>query len=154
MISVGWPKPTGLNVRKEKDGAGHIATFSWDKISDSELAALDPSGGGYYNIFWRVMINEQTYLVYNNPIFSYRIPLGCCKVCVKVSTIYDLSETSYTYTDIATSEYCEETCVDCDPDIYCENVRAIGNKVSTQNYGSANMRYARAITIGGANAFR
>ena len=42
-ISVGWPIPTGLTVKKEKSGAGHIATFSWNKISDAELAALDPS---------------------------------------------------------------------------------------------------------------
>ena len=71
MISVGWPKPTGLNVKKEKNGAGHIATFSWDKISDASMVELDPSGGGYYNIYWRVMINdEKTYLAPNqkNPL--------------------------------------------------------------------------------------
>ncbi len=59
----------------------------------------------------------------------------------------------YIYTDLATSEYCEECCVDCDPDLYCQSVRAIGNTTRTQNYGSANMRYARAIGIGGAKCF-
>ena len=154
MISVGWPKPTGLNVKKEKNGAGHIATFSWDKISDASMVELDPSGGGYYNIYWRVMINdEKTYLA-PNPIFSITIPQGCCKICVKVSTVYDLSSLSYTYTDLASSEFCDEICVNCDPDPYCENVRVRGNKTVTQNSGSANMRYARAVSIGGANAFR
>ena len=66
-ISVGWPIPTGLTFKKIKSGAGHKAIFSWDKISDAELAALDPSGGGYYNIYWRVMINDnQMYLAPNN----------------------------------------------------------------------------------------
>ena len=155
MISVGWPIPTGLTVKKERNGPGHIATFSWDKISDAELAALDPSGGGYYNIFWRVKINDlQTYLVHNNPIFTITVPQGCCKLCVKVATVYDLSEFSYIYTDLAISEFCNEICVECDPDPYCESVRSTGNTTRTQNYGSANMRYARAVSIRGANAFR
>ena len=69
-------------------------------------------------------------------------------MCVKVAAIYDLSETSYIYTDLAVSEYCEECCVDCDPDLYCESVKSLGNTTRTQNYGSANMRYARAIRMG------
>ncbi len=153
-ISVGWPIPTGLTVKKEKNGAGHIATFSWDKISDAELAALDPSGGGYYNIYWRVMINDKKTYLAPAHTFTISVPQGCCKMCVKVAAIYDLSETSYIYTDLAVSEYCGECCVDCDPDPYCESVKSIGNTTRTQNYGSANMRYARAISIGGANAFR
>ena len=155
MISVGWPKPTGLKVIKEKDGLkGNKATFSWNKISDASMVALDPSGGGYFNIFWRVMINEQqTYLVYNNPVFSISIPLGCCKLCVKVQTVFDLSNVAYTYGDIVASEFCDEVCVNCDPDPYCENPR-FKNQTVTQNKGSANMRYARAVSVGGANAFR
>ena len=52
MISVGWPKPTGLKVIKERQGEkGHKATFSWNKITDASMVALDPSGGGYHNIF-------------------------------------------------------------------------------------------------------
>ncbi len=154
ILSVGWPKPTGLSVKKQKNGAGHIGIFSWNKISNDEVALLDPSGGGYYKIFWRVKINDyKTYLVYDNPTFKINIPLGCCKLCVKVQTVYDLSETNYTYSDQALSEYCEEVCVDCDPDTYCESVKSKTTTI-TQNYGSAKMRYARAIRIGGANAFR
>ena len=70
------------------------------------------------------MINEQqTYLVYNNPVFSISIPLGCCKLCVKVQTVFDLSNVAYTYGDIVASEFCDEVCVNCDPDPYCENPR-------------------------------
>ena len=69
QISVGWPIPTGLKGKKEKYGAGHSATFTWDKISQASMNSLDPSGGGYHDIYWRVKINDSdTYLVYTNPI--------------------------------------------------------------------------------------
>ena len=155
QISVGWPIPTGLSFTKQRQGLrGHQATFIWDKISEASMKSLDPSGGGYNNIYWRVKINEtDTYLVYNNPTFTIMIPLGCCKLCVQVQTIFDLSGVQYTYGNLALSEYCDEVCVDCDPDLYCESVRNNGNKTTTQNYGSANMRYARAIR-NGVNNFR
>ena len=154
QISVGWPIPTGLKVKKQKVGPGHTATFSWNKISQAEMASLDPSGGGYHNIYWRVKINDSdTYLVYNNPIFTMSVPMGCCKFCVKVQAIFDLSGNQYTYGNLALSEFCNEVCVDCDPDLYCESVKQKGNKTTTQNFGSANMRYARAIR-NGVNNFR
>ena len=154
QISVGWPIPTGLKVEKQKVGPGHIAIFSWNKISQSSMISLDPSGGGYHDIYWRVKINDtDTYLVYTNPTFTISIPLGCCKLCVKVQAVFDLSGVQYTYGNLALSEYCDEVCVECDPDLYCLSVKNIGNKTTTQNFGSANMRYARAIR-NGVNNFR
>ena len=151
-ISVGWPIPTNLSVIKKKAGAGHIATFSWDKITDTEMNGLDPSGGGFDNIYWRVSIGTQTYLVYNNPTFSMSVPLGTekagCQTCVKIQTIYDLSDNSYSggpNSDLATSDWCPEVCFKNDPDKYCSSVNST---TVTQNYGSMNMRYARAMRNG------
>lgn len=155
-ISVGWPIPTGLTAQKNKAGAGQSVTFSWNKSNPDDAPFLvDVSGGGFYNIYWRVMIgSNKTYLVYNNPTFTMGIPEGLCTVCVKVQAIYDLSDNSYEYTDLATSDWCNEVCIEGLPDTYCAKDKSIGNIVSTQNYGSANMRYSRAISIGGKNAFR
>tara|TARA_Y100001935_G_scaffold211722_1_gene182064 strand:- start:60 stop:539 length:480 start_codon:yes stop_codon:yes gene_type:complete len=154
QISVGWPIPTGLKVEKQKVGPGHIAIFSWNKISQASMISLDPSGGGYHDIYWRVKINDtDTYLVYTNPTFTISIPMGCCKLCVKVQAVFDLSGVQYTYGNLALSEFCDEVCVDCDPDLYCLSVKSKGNKTTTQNFGSANMRYARAIR-NGVNNFR
>ena len=147
MISVGWPVPTNLKFSKEKAGrAGHKAIFSWTDISPSDILLLDPSGGGFYIVKWRVMINDKsTYLVQNKPIFELTIPQGCCELCVKVQTIYDLSSVPYTFTDLATSDWCDKVCVPCDPDKYCESDKGGNPIVKTQNAMSENMRYALAM---------
>ena len=150
-ISVGWPIPTNLKFSKEKSGiAGHKAIFSWDKIEETAPSLLvDASGGGFYARWWRVMIDEgKTYLVYNNPTFEIMIPQGCCELCVKVQTLYELSPTPYTFTNLATSDWCEKICVPCDPDKYCESVNGGTPTVKTQNAMSENMRYALAMRMG------
>ena len=152
-ISVGWPIPTGLTVVKKKSGAAaHTATYTWNEITPLEVSNLDPSGGGFNTIYWRVSIEGQTYLCLN-PIFEIGVPLiGDCdgrkNTCVKVQTIYDLSDNPTNYapnTDLATSDWCHEVCIDNDPDLYCQSVK---NKTVTQNYGSMNIRYSRAIRMG------
>jgi hypothetical protein len=151
QIYVGWPIPIGLKVSKERSGpVAHKATFSWDDILDSSMN--DPSGGGFHSREWRVMINNKSYIVKNNPIFTIQVPLGCGQTCVKVQTIYDLSSVEYEFGNLATSEFCDEVCITNDKDKYCENPN-INNNVKTANSGSARMRYARAIN-GGAAAFR
>ena len=151
-ISVGWPIPENLKFSKTKSGiAGHKATFSWYKIEETDISSVDLSGGGFHDVWWRVMINENnTYLVYNNPTFEIGIPSGCCEMCVKVQTIYDLSPDSvpYTFTDLATSDWCEKVCVPCDPDPYCESVKGTTPVVKTQNAMSEKMRYALAMKMG------
>ena len=133
QISVGWPIPTGLKVEKQKVGPGHIAIFSWNKISQASMISLDPSGGGYHDIYWRVKINDtDTYLVYTNPTFTISIPMGCCKLCVKVQAVFDLSGVQYTYGNLALSEFCDEVCVDCDPDLYCLSVKSNEQTVSNK----------------------
>jgi len=150
-ISVGWPVPTGLTVVKKKSGAvAHSATFSWVDISNTTIASLDMSGGGFNTIYWRVLMGGKTYLCFN-PIFEMTVPLisiGNCTTCVKVQTIYDLSDNPTNYapnTDLATSDWCHEVCIENDPDLYCQSVK---NKTVTQNYGSMNMRYSRAVRMG------
>ena len=153
-ISVGWPIPTGLKVDIRKDGAGQIATFSWDNVTTDYINSLDPSNnGGFNTVFWRVSIGSETYLVYNNPIFEMKVPVSSggnfddntpvriCpnQTCVKVQTIYDISP------NLATSDWCPEVCINNLPDLYCQTVK---NTTVTQNYGSINMRYARAIRMG------
>ena len=152
QIYVGWPIPIGLRVSKERSGpVAHKATFSWDDILDSSMN--DPSGGGFHSREWRVMINNKSYIVKNNPIFTIPVPLGCDKTCVKVQTIYKIAASSNTpYTNLATSWFSNEVCIQNDKDNYCCNVN-INNSVRTTNNGSARMRYARAIN-GGAAAFR
>jgi hypothetical protein len=150
-ISVGWPVPTNLKFSKEKSGvAGHKAIFSWDKIEETDPSLLvDASGGGFYARWWRVMINEnKTYLVYNAPTFEIGIPSGCCEMCVKVQTIYDLSSVTYEFgslSDLATSDWCGKVCVPCDPDRYCESVNGETPTVKTQNAMSSKMRYSLAL---------
>jgi len=92
-------------------------------------------------------------LVYNNPIFEMKVPVSSggnfddntpvkiCpnQTCVKVQTIYDISP------NLATSDWCPEVCFNNLPDLYCQNVK---NTTVTQNYGSMNMRYARAVRMG------
>ena len=153
-ISVGWPIPTGLKVDIRKDGAGQIATFSWDDVSGAYISSLDPSNnGGFNTVYWRVSIGSETYLVYNNPTFEMSVPVSSggnfddntpvriCpnQTCVKVQTIYDISP------NLATSDWCPEVCINNLPDLYCQSVK---NTTVTQNYGSINMRYARAIRMG------
>ena len=149
-ISVGWPIPTNLKFSKEKSGiAGYKAIFSWTDISSSVISLIDLSGGGFYSRWWRVMINEgKTYLVYDYPTFEIGIPLGCCELCVKVQTIYDLSSVPYEFggvSDLATSDWCENVCVPCNPDKYCESVKGETPTVKTQNAMSSKMRYSMAL---------
>ena len=54
-IAINWPSPTGLIGEKVKDNnnlRGNSARFTWDKITDISMQELDPSGGGYLNIYW------------------------------------------------------------------------------------------------------
>ena len=153
-ISVGWPIPTGLKVDIRKDGAGQIATFSWNNVISAHISSLDPSNnGGFNTIYWRVAIGSNTYLVYNNPTFEMSVPfysggnfddntpVRICpnQTCVKVQTIYNISP------NLATSDWCPEVCINNLPDLYCQSVK---NTTVTQNYDSMNMRYARAIRMG------
>jgi hypothetical protein len=122
-ISVGWPIPTGLTVaEKEKGVSGSLAIFSWDNVTPAYISSLDPSNnGGFNNIYWRVSVNNSTYLVYNNPIFEMSVPFVSetqCKTCVKVQTIYDLSSNSYAPNmNLATSDWCKEVCINNRPDL-------------------------------------
>jgi len=153
-ISVGWPIPTGLKVDIRREGAGQIATFSWDNVASAYISSLDPSNnGGFNTVYWRVSIGSETYLVYNNPTFEMSVPVSSggnfddntpvriCpnQTCVKVQTIYDISP------NLATSDWCPEVCINNLPDLYCQTVK---NTTVTQNYGSINMRYARAVRMG------
>ena len=153
-ISVGWPIPTGLKVDIRKDGPNQTAILSWDNVTNSYISGLDPSNnGGFNTVFWRVSIGSETYLVYNNPIFEMKVPVSSggnfddntpvkiCpnQTCVKVQTIYNISP------NLATSDWCPELCINNLPDLYCQNVK---NTTVTQNYGSMNMRYARAVRMG------
>tara|TARA_B100001758_G_C18338472_1_gene572952 strand:+ start:47 stop:520 length:474 start_codon:yes stop_codon:yes gene_type:complete len=150
-ISINWPIPTNLSYEMINNGGSLVATFIWDKISNDELVALDPSGGGFSNIYWRVQLNSKTYLVYNEPKFRLNLPLGCCNQCVKVQTIYVLNSTSA----LATSMYSNEVCAPCRVDPYCNKSKK--TNTVTVNYGSSNMRYAKAVrraVTGGKNAFR
>ena len=154
-IAINWPSPTGLIGEKVKDNnnlVGNSARFTWDKITDISMQELDPSGGGYLNIYWRVQINNgRTYSVFNNPTFTIAIPAGCCKICVKIQSVYILHNTPQV---LALSEFTDEACVDCDVDLYCDNRNKSSNYVKSANVGSSNMRYARAVRLGGKNAFR
>ena len=143
-IAVNWPVPTGLAVKKKaaSAGPGLIATFTWNKITDTELNILDP-GSGATIAYWRVRLNDNTTgLVYNNPIFSLELPLGLCKLCVEVQAVYTFSSSPNV---LALSEYCDEVCVKGKVDPYCNNRRK-STTVSRPNVGSRNMRYARAIS--------
>lgn len=154
-VAINWPSPTGLIGEKVKDTnnlIGNAARFTWDKITDISMQELDPSGGGYLNIYWRVQINNgKIYSVFDNPTFTMAIPAGCCKLCVNVQTVYILHNSPQV---LALSEFCDESCVECDPDPYCNNPNKSINNVKSSNVGSVNMRYSRAIRLGGKNAFR
>ena len=144
-LAVNWPVPTGLGVTKKNTAISIKATFTWNKITDTELDNLDP-GSGATLAYWRVRINSnKTFLVYNNPTFSLELPLGCCKMCVEVQAIYTFLSAP---TVFAQSNYCNEVCVTCKVDPYCSN-RKKSTKVLRPNTGSRNMRYARAISNGG-----
>ena len=151
-ISVGWPIPTGLTVEKKEGGTPvPRAIFSWDKVTQPYISSLDPSNnGGFNNIYWRVSVNNRNYLVYTNPIFEMTIPFVSgtqCKTCVKVQTIYDLSSNSYAPNmNLATSDWSDEVCIQNRPDLYCQGL--VKNTTVTQNYGSMNMRYSRAVRMG------
>tara|TARA_X000000368_G_scaffold414700_1_gene405031 strand:- start:1206 stop:1658 length:453 start_codon:yes stop_codon:yes gene_type:complete len=142
-ISINWPIPTNLVASTRDESNTRYATFSWDKLSNTELSNLDPSGGGYVDIYWRVSINGSTYLVYNNPTFTYQLSLGGCHQCVKVQSIYVLGSNTL----VATSEFCEELCVESLPDLYCLN-----KKLNKINYGglsqSGRMRWAQKVKNG------
>ena len=144
-VAINWPVPTGLNFTKKNTSIMTKATFTWDKITDAELNALDP-GSGVTLAYWRVRINNNnTFLVYNNPTFTLNLPLGCCKICVEVLSVYTFSTDP---TVFAQSNYCNEVCVECRVDPYCSN-RKKSTSVSRPNVGSSKMRYARAISNGG-----
>ena len=148
-ISVITTLVSGLSVSIDNNGPlGKTATFSWDKtpISGATNNAVDPVG-------WRVRINgTKTYLVYTNPIFSISVPnaiFGNCKTCVEVQTIYPLGiETTYS----------NALCINNIPDRYCSSQvsqHPPNKKAKISSFkGSQNMRYARAIRMGGKNAFR
>jgi hypothetical protein len=133
-ITIGWAIPTGLKVIKEKNGpVGHVATFSWN--SDAEGR----------DISWRVRINNKSYIVKNNPIFTIGIPVDNGETCVQVQTIYE--------SGVATSEYCDKVCIKNDKDVFCGK-KPWCVKTKASNHGSARMRYARAINGGSVAAFR
>ena len=145
-LAVNWPVPTGLSVTKKNTSISIKATFTWNKITDNELDSLDP-GSGATLAYWRIRLNgnNKTFLVYNNPTFSLQLPLGCCKICVEVQSVYTFSTAP---TVLAQSSYCNEVCVECKVDPYCSN-RKKSTKVLRPNVGSGKMRYARAISNGG-----
>ena len=117
------------------------------------MQELDPSGGGYQNIYWRVQVNnDRIFAVFNNPMFTIAIPAGCCKLCIKVQTVYILHNNQSQV--FALSEFSDEECVECDPDPYCNNPNKSINNVKSANVGSSNMRYARALRVGSKKAFR
>ena len=71
--------------------------------------------------------------------------------------IYDISDVEYLYGNIATSEYSDAVCVSNVPDVYCRQMYKKQHpylKDTRKNNASSNMRYARAIRMGGKNAFR
>ena len=134
-----------------KDDEGSTATFSWDKTAISGIPNNFPKR-------WRVRINgTKTYLVYTNPIFSISVPsaiFGNCITCVEVQAIYEGMTPAITIT----TSYCNDLCINNIPDRYCSSQVSQHPpdkkaKISTFK-GSQNMRYARAIRMGGKNAFR
>ena len=139
-MSIG---PISVNIVKNGP-LGKTATFSWDNSQN---------GDGDYPVQWRVIINDtQTYLVKDNPIFSMTVPNSIfdnCKTCVRVQAIY---------LNGITTDYSNEICVNNIPDSYCSSQvsqHPPDKKAKISKFkGSQNMRYARAIRMGGKNAFR
>tara|TARA_B110000483_G_C17819629_1_gene398443 strand:+ start:157 stop:567 length:411 start_codon:yes stop_codon:yes gene_type:complete len=131
-----------ISVKIVKTGPlGKTATFSWDNsINNLSL--------------WRIEIDEtHTYLVKDNPTFFMSVPnsiFGNCKTCVRVKGI-NTNGTDAT-------DYSNKLCINNIPDRYCSSQVSQHPpdkkaKISTFK-GSQNMRYARAIRMGGKNAFR
>ena len=146
-LAVNWPIPTGLGVTKKNTPISIKATWKWNKITASDLDNLESGLGSVATLaYWRVRINgNRTFLVYNEPTFTLELPLGCCKICVEVQSVYTFFSDP---TVFAQSDYCNEVCVECKVDPYCSN-RKKSTNVLRPNVGSRNMRYARAISNGG-----
>jgi|TARA_B110000971_G_C20039484_1_gene516749 hypothetical protein len=147
-ISIVSVVVSGLSVNIVETGhSGKIATFSWDKTDISGINIIVSPD------YWRVRINDiKTYLVKDNPIFSMSVPysiFGNCKTCVEVQAIYP--------NEITTS-YCNELCINNIPGRHCRSQvsqHPPNKKAKISSFkGSQNMRYARAIRMGGKNAFR
>ena len=143
-ISVVSTGVSGLSVDIVNSGPlGQTATFSWDST---------PIDGSHPEK-WRVIINNShTYLVNTNPIFSISVPeaiFGKCETCVRVQSIYPNG---------ITTNYGNELCIKNIPQRYCINQisqHPSNKKAKSSSFkGSQNMRYARAIRMGGKNAFR
>ena len=137
-MSIG---PISVNIVKNGP-LGKTATFSWPSSYTPPLSR------------WKVRINEtQEYLVYT-PTFSIAVPnsiFGNCKTCVEVKGI---KPNGYDATDYSNNKLC----INNIPDRYCSSQVSQHPpdkkaKISTFK-GSQNMRYARAIRMGGKNAFR
>ena len=151
-ISITSTVVSGLSVNiLNKGDEGSTATFSWDNTAISGISDNFPKR-------WRVRINgTKTYLVYTNPIFSISVPsaiFGNCITCVEVQAIYEGTTSAITIT----TSYCNDLCINNIPDRYCSSQVSQHPpdkkaKISTFK-GSQNMRYARAIRMGGKNAFR
>tara|TARA_B110001450_G_C17567267_1_gene459308 strand:- start:20 stop:478 length:459 start_codon:yes stop_codon:yes gene_type:complete len=145
-ISVTSTGVSGLSVYIENTdvlGKTKTATFSWD---DTLIDGSHPEK-------WRVIINNyKTYLVYTNPIFSLSLPEAIfdkCTTCVKVQAIYPNG---------ITTNYSNELCVKNIPQKYCRNKLShhpANKKAKISSFkGSHILRHARAIRMGGKNAFR
>jgi len=132
-MSIG---PISVNIVKNGP-LGKTATFSWPPSSFS---------------YWKVRINETQEYTVNTPTFSMAVPnsiFGNCKTCVEVKGIN---------ADDTSTDYNNKLCINNIPDRYCSSQVSQHPpdkkaKISTFK-GSQNMRYARAIRMGGKNAFR
>lgn len=140
VIDIGWPSPQNFTVKRDNNNVQIIVTLDWDSINTNENTFFTDNGYGFNTVYYRVMVNEKTYLTTESHIV---IPLSLGgETCIKVKAIYDIGEETPYYIQ---SDWTPEFCIENPTDLYCK--KRCNNTVvtKTQNNISRKQRYALAI---------
>ena len=146
---IGWPSPQNFTITKKHNNVQMIVTLDWDCISMDEPPFSTESGYGFNSVYYRVMVNEKTYLATESHIIIPLLFGG--ETCMKVKAIYDIGDDSPYYIQ---SDWTEEICIQNPVDLYCKKRCNNTSVAKTQNNISRKQRYALAIkTARGASNF-
>lgn len=149
IIDIGWPSPQNFTISKQHNNVQMIVTLDWDSISIEDPIFSTDNGYGFNSVYYRVMVNEKTYLATDSHIVIPLLLGG--RTCMKVKAIYEIGDDSPYYIQ---SDWTKEICIENPTDLYCKKRCNSTNVAKTQNNISRKQRYALAIkTARGASNF-
>ena len=177
-ISIGWPKPKNVQIKKYGIGFNQSINLTWDKI-DKNISPFtqDGSGNGLLNVKYRItesyiesliqydLEGNKTFVEKETPgnIFDidnnyYNESLNSgihTQKCYEIQAIYnyprDSTDSTLKETPIIITEKTEKVHVKLPQDLYCSKNKCKTTSVTSQKQYSSKMKYSKSI-LGGINS--